>query len=58
MSSIFDLTVLDLAQEAKQTEAEWNGKEPGEAERKADIASEITNHLARINALYKELHDE
>lgn len=58
MNTIFDLSVMELANYAQDVIGEWDGDEPGKKEERASVADEIIHNLARINALYKELEDE
>jgi hypothetical protein len=52
-----DLDLKAISTYAEEISGNWNGKESGRAEEKADIAKDIKEKVAELRTLLAELND-
>lgn len=58
MASFVNQTIVELVDYASAIKAEWNGKEPGRLEERADKAHQLIVELGQAMAIYEELENE
>jgi hypothetical protein len=52
-----DLDLKHIAEYAEEVEGQWNGKESGRGEERADIAKDIKEKVVELRSLLAELND-
>ena len=56
-TDFMDLDLKHISEYAKEVQGQWNGKESGRGEERADIAKDIIEKVAELRALLAELND-
>jgi hypothetical protein len=52
-----DLDLKHISEYAEEVQGQWNGKESGRGEERADIAKDIIEKVAELRTLLAELND-
>jgi hypothetical protein len=52
-----DLDLKHISDYAEEVQGQWNGKESGRGEERADIAKDIIEKVAELRTLLAELND-